>query len=91
MTFSALYGRFSFSCPLILIMSRNRAERRSNTSNKANRRADLSKHTHMCSGKVSKNGEARTCPLCEAGKHINRDYFGRFLAKKLSSWIAVHN
>ena len=98
-TAHALNGRFLFICNLYIIpMSRSRAERRHNTHVKTSARkakairgevGQFPAHGY-CGGKISPNGEARSCPLCESSKPYERGYRQMFLNARLESFILSH-
>ncbi len=76
-------------------MARTRAERRHNTTVKTSARKaiayydeadDIKTHT-ICGGKVSRNGEAASCPLCESAKRLERDYIAAFRKTQLDSFM----
>ncbi len=76
-------------------MSRTRAERRHNTHIKTSARKaiayndqadDFKPHT-VCGGKVSQNGEAVSCALCETLKHWERNERTRWDKMQLDSFM----
>ncbi len=76
-------------------MARTRAERRHNTHLKTSARKaiayygeadDFKTHT-VCGGKVSLNGEAASCALCESLKHYERSLMDAFRKTQLDSFM----
>ena len=76
-------------------MARTRAERRHNTHLKTSARKaiaywdeadDFKTHT-ICGGKVSLNGEAASCPLCESRKPLERSLMAAFRKTQLDSFM----
>ena len=64
-------------------MARNRAERRHNTHVKTSRRKAMAIRGEVdqypahgyCGGKISPNGEARSCGLCNTCRAFDTSYF----------------
>ena len=76
-------------------MARTRAERRHNTHLKTSARKaiaywneadDFKTHT-VCGGKVSLNGEAASCALCESLKPYERSLVANFRKTQLDAFM----
>ena len=75
-------------------MSRTRAERRYNTSVKTEARKALAIRCEVeqlpshgyCGGKISVDGEARTCSKCETEKNSERGYYKSLNDIRMDSW-----
>ena len=79
-------------------MSRTRAERRHNTHVKTSARKALAIRGEIgqwpahgyCGGKISPNGEACTCNLCNGSMHYERDNYKSLNDIRLAAWYQSH-
>jgi len=64
-------------------MARTRAERRHSTHVKTSAR----KAKSMCSNKISLNGEAASCPLCNTSHEYMADYHRHYVDLQIDSFM----
>ena len=79
-------------------MARTRSERRHNTYVKTSARKAKAIRGEIdqwpahgyCGGKISVDGEARTCPLCEFSKHYERNFWKSLDDIRMDGWYQAH-
>ena len=79
-------------------MSRTRAQRRYNTYVKTSARKAMACRSDdspipiygYCGGKISRNGEAATCNLCNGAMHYEQDNYRSLNDIRMDGWYQAH-
>ncbi len=78
-------------------MARTRSERRHNTHVKTSARKAIANRGNnewipggCCGGKISLNGEAATCNLCNGSMHYEQDNYRSLNDIRMDGWYQAH-